>query len=312
MHGECMGSAPGECTWGVHGECMGSAWGVQAHRPISPTVAQEAADVAERLLLPVPLCEETGQVLPPPAGAYDGQYHNGRQHGIGVYRWANGSVYEGDWVAGHMEGRGKLRYSDGSSYEGQFVDSVREGHGHFKREGNVYEGQWCTDLMDGLGQWRWADGDVQIDRYVEGYRVGEGVRWSADGHSAWSLTDGEIVQAISLHQAAGIASALGMPVPIGTDDVDERASRRSRRSTSPSLRDSHGWSSVRRTLSTISARNTASTDGASPSEQSPLGTRKLQRSRGSRGNESCSWSSSLREPSDASAACPAAASVQFV
>ena len=39
---------------------------------------------------------------------------------------------------------------------------------------------------------RYATGESEVSSYQAGEAVGEGVRWSADGKSAWRLHDGEV------------------------------------------------------------------------------------------------------------------------
>ena len=35
---------------------------------------------------------------------YDGYYDNGKKHGRGKYRWADGSSYDGDWFENKITG----------------------------------------------------------------------------------------------------------------------------------------------------------------------------------------------------------------
>lgn len=40
------------------------------------------------------------------------------KHGVGEYRYADGTVYCGDWHRGQRQGFGMLIAPDGASYEG--------------------------------------------------------------------------------------------------------------------------------------------------------------------------------------------------
>ncbi|KAL9188942.1 hypothetical protein ACHAXT_011432 [Thalassiosira profunda] len=69
------------------------------------------------------------------AGFYEGGIRDGKPHGRGVFRLADGSggsCYEGEWADGSRHGRGTAKYSDGGVYEGQWVEGVKHGKGTFK------------------------------------------------------------------------------------------------------------------------------------------------------------------------------------
>lgn len=41
------------------------------------------------------------------------------KHGVGEYRYADGTVYSGEWHRGQRQGFGILTSPDGASYEGE-------------------------------------------------------------------------------------------------------------------------------------------------------------------------------------------------
>ena len=56
------------------------------------------------------------------------------------------SVYEGDWKDGKRHGKGTYKYADGRVYEGDWKDDNKHGKGTFKSpDGGVYEGDWKDD-----------------------------------------------------------------------------------------------------------------------------------------------------------------------
>jgi hypothetical protein len=73
---------------------------------------------------------------------YDGELNNeGKKHGQGVYRWANGRVYVGQWCDDQMHGEGEETWPNGSRYRGQFQANRRHGHGVFTwPDGKKYTG----------------------------------------------------------------------------------------------------------------------------------------------------------------------------
>jgi hypothetical protein len=85
---------------------------------------------------------------------YDGQWHLGKQHGLGVYRTADGSTYQGQWREGFQHGFGEwLDRSNGTIYSGEWRDGARNGFGTkaWLRNGTVYVGQWLNDSKHGPG-----------------------------------------------------------------------------------------------------------------------------------------------------------------
>jgi hypothetical protein len=55
-------------------------------------------------------------------GKYEGQWANGKEHGVGIRMWAVksgrtvGSRYEGEWCEGKRHGQGTHTAADGTMY----------------------------------------------------------------------------------------------------------------------------------------------------------------------------------------------------
>ena len=83
---------------------------------------------------------------------------NEDKFGRGVFTWPNSShsgvTFEGEFKNGKMHGLGKYTWSDGSFYEGELKDGKRHGAGLFVRsDGRVYEGMWKEDMRHGRGRY---------------------------------------------------------------------------------------------------------------------------------------------------------------
>ena len=53
-------------------------------------------------------------------------YHpQGKKHGKGKLKWADGSFYSGEFYEGRIEGRGFYKWPDGRSYEGEWLNDQR-------------------------------------------------------------------------------------------------------------------------------------------------------------------------------------------
>ena len=79
----------------------------------------------------------------------------------------------------------------------------------------MYEGEWKAGERDGRGTFRFADGRVLVSLFKAGASVAVGVRWMADGQTAWRLRDGKPVEKISLEEARRIVAQHGLPLPRG-------------------------------------------------------------------------------------------------
>ena len=55
--------------------------------------------------------------------SYQGEWKDGKMHGIGTFKWRDDSEYEGSYVNGQKEGYGKYLWPDGSTYEGNWVEN---------------------------------------------------------------------------------------------------------------------------------------------------------------------------------------------
>jgi hypothetical protein len=126
-----------------------------------------------------------------------------------------GDLYKGEWKAGNKEGRGTYWFADGGVYEGEYKQDLKDGRGVFRwADGAIYEGEWKEGRQDGKGTCRWADGTL-VSSYERGSPVGEGAQWSARGHNAWRVREGEVQEdeVITLEEACAIAMRIGEPVP---------------------------------------------------------------------------------------------------
>ena len=73
---------------------------------------------------------------------YEGEYHDGKRHGKGVFYYAdNGEVYDGEWKNNLLHGFGTYKYSNGDTYEGEWLDDLKHGQGKYSfSNGDEYKG----------------------------------------------------------------------------------------------------------------------------------------------------------------------------
>ena len=100
---------------------------------------------------------------------YNGDFVNGKRHGEGTYKYANGTCYTGDFQGGKRHGKGSFTWPDGRKYEGDWVNDIREGHGTMTHgSGHTWEGPFRNNVENGVGIWRHPG---------EGGKVEPGYRW---------------------------------------------------------------------------------------------------------------------------------------
>ena len=100
---------------------------------------------------------------------YQGEWQDGKRHGIGTYISPTGTRYEGEWENDGASGHGVCHYADGMKYDGQFESGERHGKGVLiSPEGDRYEGQFKYDLVNGEGIYIWGDGVRSEGEFREG------------------------------------------------------------------------------------------------------------------------------------------------
>jgi len=115
---------------------------------------------------------------------------------------------------GKREGQGILKFKDGDLYEGGFKDGKMHGKGRYKlADGDVYEGTWVSGAKHGPGTYWYASGRADVVSFNRDADESEGARWAVDRSTAWRLDRGEVVEEITIEEAAKIAERLGEPVP---------------------------------------------------------------------------------------------------
>lgn len=75
--------------------------------------------------------------------------------GKGKLVTSNHIEYEGDFVNGKKHGVGTEKFPDGRVYEGEFFEDLKEGFGimHFNQNSNIkkYIGFWKNNVCEGNG-----------------------------------------------------------------------------------------------------------------------------------------------------------------
>ncbi|XP_057979697.1 uncharacterized protein LOC131165707 [Malania oleifera] len=143
---------------------------------------------------------------------YEGEFHQGKCSGSGVYYYYMSGRYEGDWIDGKYDGYGVETWARGSRYRGHYRQGLRHGFGVYRfYTGDVYAGEWsngqshgcgvhtCEDgsryvgefkwgVKHGLGHYHFRNGDTYAGEYFADKMHGFGVYRFANGHQfegAW-------------------------------------------------------------------------------------------------------------------------------
>eukprot|EP00250_Pteridium_aquilinum_P009700 c18871_g1_i1 orf=479-1990(+) len=106
---------------------------------------------------------------------YEGEFHQGRYSGSGVYYFYMSGRYEGDWVDGKYDGFGVETWTRGSRYRGQYRQGLREGYGVYRfYTGDVYSGEWSNGQSHGCGVQTCEDGSRYVGEFKWGVKHGFG------------------------------------------------------------------------------------------------------------------------------------------
>ncbi|XP_006845934.2 MORN repeat-containing protein 1 [Amborella trichopoda] len=106
---------------------------------------------------------------------YEGEFHQGRSSGSGVYYYFGSGRYEGDWIDGKYDGYGIETWARGSRYRGQYRQGMRHGYGVYRfYTGDSYAGEWCNGQSHGCGVQSCEDGSRYVGEFKCGVKHGYG------------------------------------------------------------------------------------------------------------------------------------------
>ncbi|XP_072013926.1 LOW QUALITY PROTEIN: junctophilin-2-like [Amphiura filiformis] len=109
-------------------------------------------------------------------GEYSGCWHYGFEMS-GVYTWPSGNTFEGQWENGRRHGLG-VESKGRWVYKGEWTQGYKGKYGVIQSlaSGARYEGTWSSGLQDGYGQETYADGGIYQGQWTGGMRHGYGIR----------------------------------------------------------------------------------------------------------------------------------------
>ncbi|KAK7893528.1 hypothetical protein WMY93_022680 [Mugilogobius chulae] len=148
---------------------------------------------------------------------YQGFWKDGKMHGLGTYRYANGEVYEGSFQNGMRHGHGmlrtgKLNTSSPSVFIGQWVNDKKAGYGVFDdiTKGEKYMGQWQEHQRQGTGVVVTQFGLYYEGSFKDNKMMGTGILvseddttfegefsddWTLNGKGVLTMTNGDYLEA---------------------------------------------------------------------------------------------------------------------
>ncbi|KAL0339129.1 UNVERIFIED_CONTAM: hypothetical protein Sangu_1435000 [Sesamum angustifolium] len=106
---------------------------------------------------------------------YEGEFHEGKFSGGGVYYYQMSGRYEGDWIDGKHDGYGVETWAMGSRYRGQYRQGLRHGIGVYRfYTGDMYAGEWSNGQSNGWGMHTCEDGSRYEGEFKWGVKHGLG------------------------------------------------------------------------------------------------------------------------------------------
>ncbi|XP_037136637.1 alsin-like isoform X2 [Syngnathus acus] len=178
------------------------------------------------------------------AGCYQGHWRDGKIHGFGVYRYANGEVYEGCFNDGQRHGYGMLRSgkmdkTSSGVFIGQWVCDKRTGYGVYDdiTRGEKYMGMWLDDERHGSAVVVTQYGVYYEGNFRENKMSGPGLLvsdddtafhgefsedWTANGKGVLFLANGDTLEGhFSGEWSAGL-KVDGVYTKLAADDIEDK------------------------------------------------------------------------------------------
>lgn len=108
--------------------------------------------------------------------SYDGEWIEGRPHGWGRYKFADGSIYEGRFRRGKPDGDGTATYPSGTQYIGEWKEGKYHGRGKLiAKTGITFDGMWRMNQKHGYGKVEYPSGMTYRGNFFVGKKSGYGV-----------------------------------------------------------------------------------------------------------------------------------------
>ena len=151
--------------------------------------------------------EEGGKKEAVPA-RYSGDFHLGKKHGQGTFRYPDGSIYNGTWVDNTRHGKGTYTYANGDVYSGRWLSGKKEGVGtyRFKSTGAQLVGTWQNDVFVN-GKSVMSDNSSFHGRWKNSTPQGKGIFYLASGNRVEGSFVGANAGAEEVNDEEGDAAA---------------------------------------------------------------------------------------------------------
>jgi len=118
----------------------------------------------------------------PSGSRYIGEWKDGKEHGQGIFIWADGEEYIGQWMNGKKHGQGTYTFPDGEGYIGQWKNSEKHGRGTYTYpSGAKYVGEYQNGVRRGRGTYTYPSGAKIVGEWANGELNGYAVEYNADG-----------------------------------------------------------------------------------------------------------------------------------
>lgn len=107
--------------------------------------------------------------------SYDGDWKDGKMHGLGTYLFRDGYTYRGEWEKNKQHGEGTAYYSGDRFYTGEWKNGRYDGKGNFTyTTGATYRGQFEFGRRGGHGRIEYPSGLVYEGEFHDGKPHGRG------------------------------------------------------------------------------------------------------------------------------------------
>ncbi|EQC35550.1 hypothetical protein SDRG_06840 [Saprolegnia diclina VS20] len=105
---------------------------------------------------------------------YEGDYVDGKKHGLGKMQFPNGDVYHGQWANDIIDGQGTLMYKNGDIFSGTYIAGIKEGNGTYEYAADKSQlvGTWVQNTII-EGKWLFKDGGYYTGHFENAMPIGQ-------------------------------------------------------------------------------------------------------------------------------------------
>lgn len=124
--------------------------------------------------------------------SYEGQFQEGKRHGIGRINFPDHTFYVGQWQADKRVGNGFAKFANGDAFQGLWKNDEMMRGIYALSNGDRYDGEMERGRFNGFGTYFFTDGKWYVGEWKDGAMTKGMVYWP-DGRLK-EIAEGKVVE----------------------------------------------------------------------------------------------------------------------